>query len=516
VSERLEDRLARLERERQEADRRYNDALTALDAAMPGRVELPAPPASYDASRLPDANQAWDLPHGPSAAGSLKRRVAAFVWRALAPIIDTQRRFNAAVVDHLNRNVAAHEDTKRAADALIGRLSEHIESQIQFQARLLALLQTVTGYVDTKDRAMAGGQDILNAGMSAINDGWLKRWESLGVREQRFVERLAAIDDLRQTTSLAHQTALSLKREVERLISGTTGTTGTTDPRNELTQSSSVAAALTGADGKQRQPAAEGTREDQKKMARDSSFQVPVVPVVPVVPDLESFKYLGFEDQFRGSVDDIRRRLEAYVTVFAGQRDVLDVGCGRGEFLELLRERGIAARGVDMNHAMVEACRARGLDVAEGDALGHVASLADGSLGGIFAAQVVEHLAPDYLMAFLETAAHKLRPNGLLVLETINPACWLAFFESYIRDLTHVRPLHPETLQYLLRASGLHDVRIEYKSPVDPAAKLDPIRLPETTLPPATADIVQTFNENVAKLNARLFTFQDYAVIGRK
>ncbi len=102
------------------------------------------------------------------------------------------------------------------------------------------------------------------------------------------------------------------------------------------------------------------------------------------------------------------------------------------------------------------------------------------------------------------------------MLETINPACWLAFFESYIRDLTHVRPLHPETLQYMLRVSGFHDVRVEYKSPVAEADRLQPIVVPEHDLPPAIGDVIQAFNENVAKLNARLFTFQDYAVLGRR
>ncbi len=143
-------------------------------------------------------------------------------------------------------------------------------------------------------------------------------------------------------------------------------------------------------------------------------------------------------------------------------------------------------------------------------------SLGDGALGGVFAAQVVEHLSPDYLGTLLETAAHKVRPGGLIVLETINPACWLAFFESYIRDLTHVRPLHPETLQYMLRVSGFHDVRVEYKSPVAEAARLQPVVVPDHDLPPAIDDVIQAFNENVAKLNARLFTFQDYAVIGRR
>jgi SAM-dependent methyltransferase len=470
VSERLEERLQRLEEERQDADRRYNDALTALDRALSPRPALPPPPAPYDASRLPEANEAWQLPSGPSGPdGSIKGKLRAFVWRVMGPVVDAQRRFNSILVDHLNRNVAAHRESKDATDALIAGLAEHLESQAHLQARLLALLQTVTLYVDTKDRAVAGGHDVLNAGLSAVNDGWMKRWESLAAREERFGRRVASVEDIGRTASLAQQTALSLKREVERLVSH-----GPTD-------------------------ATPGPAPD-----------------LPAASDLDSFKYVGFEDQFRGSTEDIRARLSAYAALFDGQADVLDVGCGRGEFLELLKARGVGARGVELNHAMVEASRARGLEVAKGDALSHVASLADASLGGIFAAQVVEHLAPEYLARLLETAAHKLRPGGLLVLETINPACWLAFFESYLRDLTHVRPLHPETLQYLVRVSGLHDVRIEYTSPVAEAAKLDLVRLPEPDLPPALHDIVLAFNENAAKLNARLFTFQDYAVIARK
>jgi O-antigen chain-terminating methyltransferase len=198
--------------------------------------------------------------------------------------------------------------------------------------------------------------------------------------------------------------------------------------------------------------------------------------------------------------------------LFEGQTDVLDLGCGRGEFLELLRTHGIPARGLDSNLAMVEASRARGLDVTQGDALSYLSGLPDGSIGGMFAAQVVEHLPPDYLSKLLEAAAHKIRGGGVIVLETINPACWLAFFESYIRDLTHVRPLHPETLQFLVRVSGFHDVRVQFTSPVADAERL-------ALLPPAAgetaASVVDAFNENVTKLNARLFGYQDYAVIGR-
>ena len=193
---------------------------------------------------------------------------------------------------------------------------------------------------------------------------------------------------------------------------------------------------------------------------------------------LDSYKYVGFEDQFRGSREDISARLESYLPVFAGAADVLDIGCGRGEFLELLAGAGIRARGIDLNHEMAELCRSRGLDVTEADAVGYLSTLPDASLGGIFAAQVVEHLQPGYLLRFLELAFHKVRPGGRIVLETLNPACWVAFFDSYIRDITHVWPLHPETLKYLVLASGFTRADLEYRSPVAAENRLQAVALP--------------------------------------
>src|SRR6185369_2981780 len=110
-------------------------------------------------------------------------------------------------------------------------------------------------------------------------------------------------------------------------------------------------------------------------------------------------------------------------------------GCGRGEFLELLKARGVKARGIDVNRGMVDICRERGLDVTQSDAVSDLAVQSDGSIGGLVALQVVEHFEPAYLLKFLELAHRALKPGAPLVLETINPACWMAFFESYIRDL---------------------------------------------------------------------------------
>jgi predicted TPR repeat methyltransferase len=468
--ERLAETLERLERERAQADRRYNDALTGVDRAIRQPGTLPGSPAPYDDSQLGALNDSWDIvPEGPALGGFVKGRLRRLVWNLAGPVFGAQKRFNATLVDHLNRNVRSHQEAQLAAEAAAGTLRQHTAEVLQFQTKLIQFLQTITLYVDTKDRAVLGHCQVLNAGLSEIADANLKRWTSLTAREERFMSRVAAIDDVRATAALAQQTALTLKREVERLLAaGAPATPGATAPDAGAARA-----------------------------------------------DLDAFKYVGFEDSFRGSAEDITARLRDYLPRFDGLGDVVDLGCGRGEFLSLLRERGIPSRGVDLNHEMVEAARARGLDVDETDALTFLERQADASLGGVFAAQVVEHLDPAYLARLLETAFHKLRPGGRLIFETINVACWSAFFESYLRDLTHVKALHPDTLQFLLRASGFQQVEIELRAPVPATARLQPAPSP-ANLSPELADLVETFNDNVAKLNGRMFTFQDYAVIGRK
>jgi SAM-dependent methyltransferase len=224
---------------------------------------------------------------------------------------------------------------------------------------------------------------------------------------------------------------------------------------------------------------------------------------------LDAHQYVGFEDQFRGSPEQIRERLEDYLPLFAGASDVLDIGCGRGEFLMLLRERGITARGVDINPAMVQTARERDLDASPGDALAYLVALPDESLGGLFSAQVIEHLDPGYLLRLLEAAFSKLRSGAPIVLETINPACWYAFFSSYIRDITHSQPVHADTLRYLLVASGFQRVEIRYRAPYPEQHKLQPV-----SATPATAEWAATLNENADKLNRLLFTYLDYAAVG--
>ncbi len=210
--------------------------------------------------------------------------------------------------------------------------------------------------------------------------------------------------------------------------------------------------------------------------------------------------YHAFEQQFRGSEETIKERQRAYLSDVqkAYKRCggyVLDLGAGRGEFLELCREAGIPAKGVDSNEAMVSRCREKGLEVERAEAIAYLQSLPDESLCAVTAFQLVEHLVPQELWHLVQVALIKLKPGGVIILETVNPHSLVALQNFYL-DLTHQRPIPAPTLRFLLEAAGFQRVEVRFSSPV-----------PE-------ASCLQGDDPNVAKLNDLLFGYQDYAVVG--
>ena len=224
---------------------------------------------------------------------------------------------------------------------------------------------------------------------------------------------------------------------------------------------------------------------------------------------------LAFSQRFRGHVDRIKEQQRAYLEYFVDTDDVLDIGCGRGEFLDLLKEVGISAIGVDLDQEMVQYCQEHGLDAIYGDAIGYLSSLPDSSLGGIFSAQVIEHLPPRVLISLVNLSYDKLRPGGVFLAETNNPTCLLAMSTHFTIDLTHERPIHPETIKFLMESAGFAGVMIRYTSPVPDDLRLHTLRSAELGQE-ATSQWVTTIDSNLEKLNNLLFGYQDYAVIGRK
>ena len=224
--------------------------------------------------------------------------------------------------------------------------------------------------------------------------------------------------------------------------------------------------------------------------------------------------YFLFEERFRGSREDIKQRQLAFIPYFDKCSRVLDIGCGRGEFLEILKNHDIGGIGVDSDPDMVAYCHSRQLDVVQSDAISFLETLADKSLDGVFISQVVEHLDSNYLFRLLVLCYQKLKFGYHIVVETVNPLSFSSFVNFYI-DLTHKKPVHPETLQYLLGAAGFRECEKKFFSPISEESRLKKIE--EMAEMNATErKNVGTYNHNVEILNSVLFGAQDYAVIGKK
>jgi len=228
----------------------------------------------------------------------------------------------------------------------------------------------------------------------------------------------------------------------------------------------------------------------------------------------EEFNYLLFEDQFRGSQDAIKHRQETFLPYFVNSSNVLDIGCGRGEFLELLKENNIGSRGVEIDAVMVASCRARMLEVQQMDAVTYLKTLDDGSLDGIFIDQVVEHLEPRYLIHLLSLCYQKLKPESTIIIETVNPLSFYSFANFYI-DISHKRPVHPETLQYLMSAAGFRECEKKFFSPVSDEGRLQKIQ-DTPGLNESVRENIVVYNHNIDTLNSLLFGAQDYAIIAKK
>lgn len=233
------------------------------------------------------------------------------------------------------------------------------------------------------------------------------------------------------------------------------------------------------------------------------------------VSQLSSHDYTLFENLHRGSREEIKKKLEVYVEWFSGASDVLDIGCGRGELLELFTERGIGASGLDINPDMVTECRARGYEAKEADAIAYLESLPDNSLGGITAIQFVEHLSTEQISRFFTLAIAKLKKDAIIATETVNAKCLTTFSGAFYLDMSHEKPVHPEALKFLAERTGYSDVRIEYLNPYPERMRLHPLKGDAFEGGPA-ADIMPQFNANVMKLNDILYGATDYAVVARK
>jgi len=219
-------------------------------------------------------------------------------------------------------------------------------------------------------------------------------------------------------------------------------------------------------------------------------------PIPVAVPSQGAFDYLGFAERFRGTEERVRGCQQTFAERFQGCRNVIDLGCGRGEFLGLMKEAGIPCRGIDSSGEFVAICRSRQLAAERADIFEYLAAEPDASLDGIFCAQVIEHLPPNRLPVLVRLAAAKLQAGGLLVVETPNPECLAIFCTYFYVDPTHTRPVPAQLLAFYLEEAGFGGIEIERLSPAE--------------------EILPALAELPASVREALFGGLDYAAIARR
>jgi len=215
--------------------------------------------------------------------------------------------------------------------------------------------------------------------------------------------------------------------------------------------------------------------------------------------------YLAFENQFRGSRADIKQRVTVYLPFIraagAGkpQSPVLDLGCGRGEWLELLREKKLVGRGIDLNESMVAECRQRGFTVEQADVLEFLGSVPTKSQGAITAFHLIEHLPFPTLLKLFSESLRVLQPGGVCIFETPNPDNVQVGSNYFYSDPTHIHPLPKDYTKFVMSNAGFNRITV---LPLHPAEN----PLPSTQ----DASPMESF------IHQKFFGDQDYAIVGHK
>ena len=222
--------------------------------------------------------------------------------------------------------------------------------------------------------------------------------------------------------------------------------------------------------------------------------------------DYNAIDYFDFENHFRGSREHIKDVEKIYIPYFEGKKNVLDLGCGRGEFTELLMEHGIGVTGVDQYSPYVEYMKMVGLPAVQEDALQYLNG--QNEVDGIFLGQVAEHLKSEQIVALLELAYNKLEKGCFLIMETPNPKSLAIFSESFYKDPSHRNPIHPDTLKYLAEKAGFAEVDVLFTD-----SSRMPYKIP--ALKP-NDEGYNEFNTAMNRVSELLYGSQDYAIIAKK
>jgi O-antigen chain-terminating methyltransferase len=455
-------------------------------------------------------------PRPPGLLNDLTQAAKRGVSRALDWHVREQVEFNRAVLSAIDALIETQNETNRALAALSARVAG-MEEPAKAVADVVGQWQA---WRDEWQQKLNVTEIKLLRGVAELQQGFQHRISQMeaGFREslaesRRSVETVSSayrssLDSTVGRIEASFQSTLAAQKQVEESLREALSS----NDRNTRSFEEALRAqheSFTGALANASEEIQQRLWTDLDQVKRDTQAAIhrelrilrqrtTVFPVAAVQPEGAAWPpvdWMLFAEKFRGSEDAIRTSFERYVPRFAGFAGVLDLGCGRGEFLELMRREGIAAKGVDLAAANIALCHSKGLDAIEADLFDYLEEQPDDSIGGIICAQVIEHLPPSAVPRLIQLCARKLRRGAPIVFETPNPECLAIFATHFYIDPTHVRPVPPVLMTFYLEEAGFVDLAVERFAPASESwPELE--QLPEG-------------------IRSRFFGFLDYAVAAR-
>jgi SAM-dependent methyltransferase len=404
--------------------------------------------------------------------------------------------------DEIARNVAALAEIERQAGENATRLGDLETASRNHDLRLVAVQELEKRIGAAIDETNARIERRLLAVEAAENR--VATLEAASMQwEQRFIETLTQVQGATQT----HAALRDALAAVEQRLAGVQ-----TEHENVQTARWRFAERLARLEGRLHEQSlllGSGQTTAPERAAKKKTTQA-TSAVAPVSPRFEAL-YFTFEQRFRGTREEIRERLRYYLPLLRGSvvgkegSPVLDIGCGRGEWLELLRDEKITARGIDINEAMIKECSKHDLDASVGDAIAQLKRLPDNSLGALTGFHIIEHVPLETLLELIEQAHRVVEPGGLVIFETPNPENIVVGACNFYVDPTHQRPLPPVMTQFLVESGGFDSVEIH---------RVNAHLLPKLFDSPGDAD-PPALRGALQFLQSAFACAPDYSVVGR-
>jgi 2-polyprenyl-3-methyl-5-hydroxy-6-metoxy-1,4-benzoquinol methylase len=346
---------------------------------------------------------------------------------------------------------------------LVARVLDwHVREQVVFNRKMVECIDAAIEAMNQNNRALSE----LTGHWEQLRRGWEHRLDQSEIQFLRSVAELQAA--FQHTTRTQHgEFTAALQKAVEKMRLET----------DRLIHSE--------------------LRLIRQRLATAESAGVPQPPPAAAPASYTpQFDYARFAERFRGFEEYVKAGQQIYLPDFTGRQNVLDIGCGRGEFLEMMRTAGVPARGIDVSAESIALCREKGLRAEVADLFTFLAQQPESSFDGIFCSQVVEHVPPERLPEMIKLAASRLAPGGIIAIETPNPECLAIFATHFYLDPTHTRPIPHPLLMFYLEEFGVGGIEVRRLSPAV-----------ETM--PSLASVPADFRD-------AFFGGLDYAVVGRK